>query len=459
MAKNRNAYRCDSCGAVLSKWAGQCPECREWNTVNEFVAEASAPGRFAGFAGQLGNEVKDLSSVGDAVVARLEVGVGELDRVLGGGIVPGSVILLGGDPGIGKSTLLMQLTAALAGRVPSLYVTGEESLQQLGMRARRLGVALDSIRCLPETAVEQILGHAEQEKPQLMVIDSIQTVYTENLASAPGSVAQIRESAAALVRWAKRNQCCVVLVGHVTKEGALAGPRVLEHMVDSVLYFESDGGSRYRVVRAIKNRFGAVNELGMFAMTGTGLKEVKNPSAIFLSGHEKPVSGSVVTVVREGTRPILLEVQALVDPSHLNNPRRVALGLEYNRLAMMLAVLHRHGGIALAEHDVFINVVGGIRVSETSADLPMLLALVSSLQDRPFPDGLVCFGEVGLSGEVRPVPDGEQRLKEAAGHGFKTAVVPSANRPRKPIGDLAVVGVDHVRDALERAFSPARRRP
>ncbi len=449
MAKVKSSYQCSACGAVFSKWAGQCGDCREWNTISEIVAEVRTPGRFGGYAGQLTGEVRDLSAVGRGAVERLAAGVGELDRVLGGGIVPGSVILLGGDPGIGKSTLLLQLTAALAPRVPALYISGEESLEQIGMRAERLGVAPDGIRCLAETSVEQILGHAEQEKPRLMIVDSIQTVYTENLSSAPGSVSQIRESAAALVRWAKERQCCIVLVGHVTKEGALAGPRVLEHMVDTVLYFESDAGSRYRVVRAVKNRFGAVNELGMFAMTGRGLKEVRNPSAIFLSGNDEPVSGSVVTVVREGTRPILLEVQALVDQSHLNNPRRVALGLEYNRLSMMLAVLHRHGGVALSDHDVFINVVGGIRVSETAADLPMLLALYSSFRDRPLPDKLVCFGEVGLSGEVRPVPDGEQRLKEAAGHGFRTAVIPAANAPRKRIGDLNVVAARNVREALD----------
>lgn len=450
MAKNKNSYQCDNCGTTLNKWAGQCPDCREWNTINEIVSESRPAGRFSGYSGQLSNEIKDLASVGSANVKRMAVGVGELDRVLGGGIVPGSVILLGGDPGIGKSTLLMQLTAALSQRFSSLYITGEESLEQLGMRARRLELSLDGIRCLTETSIEQILGHANKEKPRLMVVDSIQTVYTEALASAPGSVAQIRESAAALVRWAKENHCCVILVGHVTKQGALAGPRVLEHMVDSVLYFESDGGNRYRVIRAIKNRFGAVNELGMFAMTGKGLKEVKNPSAIFLSGHDKPVSGSVVTVVREGTRPILLEVQALVDPSHLNNPRRVSLGLEQNRLAMMLAVLHRHGGISLSDYDVFINVVGGMRVSETAADLPMLMALYSSFRDRPLPDRMICFGEVGLSGEIRPVPDGEQRLREAASHGYTTALVPVANAPRKDIPGLKTVGLNHVSGALEK---------
>jgi DNA repair protein RadA/Sms len=450
MARLKNSFQCSACGAMLSKWAGQCPDCREWNSISEVVAETRTPARFGGYAGQLTGEVHDLSAVDRGDVERVAVGVGELDRVLGGGVVPGSVILLGGDPGIGKSTLLLQLTAALARRLPGLYISGEESLAQIGMRSERLGLDASSIRCLAETSIEQILGHAQKEKPRLMVVDSIQTVYTENLSSAPGSVSQIRESAAALVRWAKENRCCVVLVGHVTKEGALAGPRVLEHMVDTVLYFESDAGSRYRVVRAVKNRFGAINELGMFAMTGKGLKEVRNPSAIFLSGHEEPVPGSVVTVVREGTRPILLEVQALVDQSHLNNPRRVALGLEYNRLSMMLAVMHRHGGVALSDQDVFINVVGGIRVSETAADLPMLLALWSSFRDRPLPAKLVCFGEVGLSGEVRPVPDGEQRLKEAAGHGFATAVIPAANAPRQPPAGLEVIAARTVRQVLER---------
>jgi len=450
LAKNRNAFQCENCGARLTKWAGQCPDCKGWNCIVETAAESPSRARFGGYSGQLGNEIRELSSIGDSTVERLPVGVGEIDRVLGGGIVPGSVILLGGDPGIGKSTLLLQLVAALGDRSRCLYISGEESLEQLGMRARRLGLDLSGLRCLTETSVQQILGHAGQEKPRLMVVDSIQTVYSELLESAPGSVSQVRESAAALVRWAKENHCCVVLVGHVTKEGALAGPRVLEHMVDTVLYFESDGSSRYRVVRAVKNRFGAVNELGMFAMTGTGLKEVRNPSAIFLTGHPKPVSGSIITVVREGTRPILLEVQALVAPSHLNNPRRVALGLEYNRLAMMLAVLHRHGGVALSDHDVFINLVGGMRVTETGADLPMLLALYSSFRDRPAPEQTVCFGEVGLSGEVRPVHDGEQRLREAAGHGFTRALVPAANAPRAAVNGLEIIPLQDVREALEK---------
>ncbi len=451
MAKTKNSYQCEHCGALLGKWAGQCPECREWNCIVETRQETLPGKRFSGYSGQLANDIQDLATVDHSEVSRMSTGVGELDRVLGGGVVPGSVILLGGDPGIGKSTLLLQLVAALASRYSSLYITGEESLEQLGMRGQRLDLSLANIRCLTETSVEQIIGHASKEKPRLMIVDSIQTVYSEALASAPGSVAQIRETAASLVRWAKQNRCCVILVGHVTKEGALAGPRVLEHMVDTVLYFESDDGSRYRVIRAIKNRFGAVNELGMFAMTGKGLREVKNPSAIFLSGHSDPVAGSVITVVREGTRPILLEVQALVDQSHLNNPRRVALGLDYNRLAMMLAVLHRQGGVALADYDVFINVVGGMKISETGADLPMLLALFSSFRDRPMQQKMICFGEVGLSGEIRPVHDGEQRLREAASHGFNHALVPAANLPRKPIKGLSITPVRSISEALSHA--------
>jgi len=448
MAKPKNNYQCESCGTLLGKWAGQCPECREWNCIIETLPESRPGGRFSGYSGPLINEIKDLDAVGQSGVSRMSTGVGELDRVLGGGVVPGSVILLGGDPGIGKSTLLLQLTAALADRYSSLYITGEESLEQLGMRGRRLGLSLEKIRCLTETSVDQIIAHAAKEKPRLMIVDSIQTVYSEALSSAPGSVAQIRETAACLVRWAKQNRCCVILVGHVTKEGVLAGPRVLEHMVDTVLYFESDGGSRYRVIRAIKNRFGAVNELGMFVMTGKGLKEVKNPSAMFLSGHTDPVPGGVITVVREGTRPILLEVQALVDQSHLNNPRRVVLGLDHNRLAMMLAVLHRQGGVALADYDVFINVVGGMKITETGADLPMLLALFSSFRDRPIPQKMISFGEVGLSGEIRPVHDGEQRLREALSHGFDCALIPAANAPRKPIKGLSVMAVRSVSEAL-----------
>ena len=449
MAKNKSAYLCEQCGTQLNQWAGQCPECQAWNSVLETVQVTAGTSRFKGYSGTAESRVKDLVEVGTSRLQRIQIGMAELDRVLGGGIVPGSVLLLGGDPGIGKSTLLLQMIAALAGRIPSLYITGEESLEQVGMRAHRLSLRLEDIRCLTETNVDQIIAMAEKEKPQLMVVDSIQTTYTEELTSAPGSVTQVRESAARLLRWAKERRCCVVLVGHVTKEGSLAGPRVLEHMVDAVLYFESDGGSRYRVIRAAKNRFGAVNELGMFAMTGKGLKEVSNPSAIFLSGHSGPVPGSVITIVREGTRPILLEVQALVDQSHAGNPRRVVLGLEQNRLAMMLAVLHRHGGVMLADQDVFINVVGGMRITETGADLPMLLALYSSFRDRALPARLVCFGEVGLSGEVRPVHDGQERLREAESHGYEHAVIPAANAPRKKTLPITIHPVKTVAEALE----------
>jgi DNA repair protein RadA/Sms len=449
MAKSRNTFQCDECGALLSKWAGQCPECQAWNSIVETRVIPDGPRRHTGFSGQTTNQVCDLAGLSASEQQRITIGITEFDRVLGGGLVPGSVLLLGGDPGIGKSTLLLQLTAALAGRHSSLYVTGEESLDQVSMRARRLGLELKGIRCLAETEIERVLAAAAREKPGLLIVDSIQTVYSSELQSAPGSVSQVRESAAQLVRWAKENNCAVVLVGHVTKEGALAGPRILEHMVDAVLYFESDGSSRYRVIRAIKNRFGAVNELGMFAMTGAGLKEVTNPSAIFLSGHEKPVPGSIITIIREGTRPILVEVQALVAPSHLANPRRVSLGLEPNRLAMMLAVLHRHGGLMLADQDVFINVVGGIRITETAADLPILLALHSSFRDHPLPDSLVCFGEVGLSGEIRPVADGQERLKAASSHGYQRVIIPHANKPRQKLAGLQVFAVRTVGDALD----------
>jgi len=428
MAKIKNTFLCEQCGAYLNKWAGQCPECKTWNSVVETLPETSRAGRFGGYSGRVENQVKKLADVGNATVQRVQTGVGELDRVLGGGIVPGAVLLLGGDPGIGKSTLLLQMIAALATRVPSLYVTGEESLEQVGMRASRLNLRLGDIKCLTETNVDQIIARAEEQQPQLMVVDSIQTAFTEELTSAPGSITQVRESAARLLRWAKERQCCVVLVGHVTKEGSLAGPRVLEHMVDAVLYFESDGGSRYRIIRAVKNRFGAVNELGMFAMTDKGLKEVSNPSAIFLSGHSGPVPGSVITIVREGTRPILLEVQALVDQSHGGNPRRLALGLDVNRLAMMLAVLHRHGGIVLADQDVL---------------------LYSSFRDRALPAKMVSFGEIGLSGEIRPVPDGQERLREAESHGYQHALIPDANAPRKSTFGLTIHPVKSVAEALD----------
>jgi DNA repair protein RadA/Sms len=379
---------------------------------------------------------------------RIGSGSAELDRVLGGGLVFGSVVLLGGDPGIGKSTLLLQTTAAMSAHMPVLYVTGEESPQQVALRAHRLGLAAD-VRLLSETGIEPILSTVARERPQVLVIDSVQTVYTEQLSSAPGTLGQVRESTAALVRLAKQTGTSIFLVGHVTKEGTLAGPRVLEHMVDTVLYFEGDASSRYRVIRSVKNRFGAVNELGVFAMTDRGLREVTNPSAIFLSRHSDPVPGSVVMVTREGSRPLLVEVQALVDESHGPGPRRVTVGLEQNRLAMLLAVLHRHAGVVSYDQDVFLNVVGGVRVNETAADLPVLLAILSSLRNRPLPSDLVAFGEVGLSGEVRPVPGGNERLQEAAKHGFRRALVPRANLPRKDAAlGIECRGVALISDAL-----------
>jgi len=373
--------------------------------------------------------------------------------VLGGGLVNGSVTLIGGDPGIGKSTLLVQCLAFLSQQLQShtatLYVTGEESLQQVSMRARRIGLPTDKLRLFAETRVEAIIATLESERPQVLVVDSIQTIFTETLTSAPGAVAQVRESAARLVRYAKQAGTAIFLVGHVTKEGNLAGPRVLEHMVDTVLYFEGDSSERYRVIRAVKNRYGAVNEIGVFAMSDRGLKVVKNPSAIFLSRHTAPVSGSVIMVTREGTRPILVEAQALVDDSSLGNPRRITLGLEQNRLAMLLAVLHRHAGIAMFDQDVYVNVVGGVRISETAADLAVLLAAISSLRNRPLATDLVVFGEIGLAGEVRPVANGEDRLSAAAKHGFKRAIVPAGNQPRKPIKGLTVHGIERLPEALD----------
>ena len=419
--------------------------------MTEFVpAKSASKARGAvGYAGEAAQVVK-LGEVEISQETQVATGLPELDRVLGGGMVPGSVVLLGGDPGIGKSTLLLQTLAQLSAQMPTLYVTGEESVRQVGLRAQRLGLKVDALQLLTETAVELVLEQAQRLQPQVMVIDSIQTIHTEEVGSAPGSVVQVRESAARLVRYAKQTGTTVFLVGHVTKEGALAGPRVLEHMVDTVLYFEGEGGSRYRVIRAIKNRFGAVNELGVFAMTESGLKEVANPSAIFLSRHDEPVSGSVTLVTREGTRPLLVELQALVDDSSLGNPRRVSLGLEQNRLSMLLAVLHRHGGVATAGQDVFVNVVGGVRVTEPAADLAVLASILSSLRDKPVQEGLVVFGEIGLAGEVRPVPGGEERLREAAKHGFTRAVVPQANAPRKKIEGLEVFGVKRLSEALER---------
>lgn len=451
MAKAKKLYACTACGATTPQWSGQCTSCHAWNTLEEqAVASTSAPAnpRVKNYAGASG--VTTLDNVEHKHERRMPSHIGELDRVLGGGVVEGSVTLLGGDPGIGKSTLLLQALSALTQQAASLYVSGEESLHQVSMRAQRLGIEAPSLKLVAETCVERIIELAAQEKPQVMVIDSIQTMHTELLQSAPGSVAQVRESAAQLVRFAKQSNTALLLVGHVTKDGQLAGPRVLEHMVDTVLYFEGDTGGRYRVIRAMKNRFGAVNELGVFVMDEDGVKEVSNPSAIFLSRHEEPVSGSVIMVTREGTRPLLVEVQALVDESHLGNPRRVTLGLEQNRLAMLLAVLHRHGGMAMFDQDVFVNVVGGMRVTETASDLAVVMAALSSFRSQPLPNDLVVFGELGLAGEVRPVPNGEERLKTAAKHGFKKAIVPKANAPKNnKVDGLKVVPITRISEILD----------
>ena len=411
---------------------------------------AGSQGRKGGYAGT-GNALRLLRDVPGTEEVRHAIGIGELDRVLGGGLVQGAVVLVGGDPGIGKSTLLLQMLAAVYPRLASIYVAGEESLQQIGLRARRLGYPDLGLPLLAETSVEAVLQVLQRERPAIAVVDSIQTMFVEALPSAPGSVAQVRESAARLVRFAKQTGTALFLVGHVTKEGAIAGPRVLEHMVDTVLYFESDVGGRYRIVRAVKNRFGAVNELGVFAMSDDGLKPVSHPSAIFLSRHDGPASGSVVTCVREGSRPMLLEVQALVDDSQLANPRRVAVGLDSQRLALLLAVLHRHGGISMAGQDVFMNVVGGVRINETAADLPVVLATLSSLRDRPIGRDTVAFGELGLAGELRPVSGGEDRLREAAKHGFARALIPKPNAPRGGVrlGKMEVVAAATLAELLQ----------
>lgn len=414
------------------------------------VSDPSNDKRRAGYAGMTVSTVTSLSDIRPEDVQRTSTDLEELDRVLGGGLVPGAVILIGGDPGIGKSTLLLQAITTLAEKLTTLYVTGEESLQQVSLRAHRLKLPTTGCRMLSETCVETILRHAQSEKPAVMVVDSIQTMFTELVQSAPGSVSQVREAAAQLVRFAKQSGTTIFIVGHVTKEGAIAGPRVLEHMVDTVLYFEGDPNNQFRVIRAIKNRFGAVNELGAFAMTESGLRQVTNPSAIFLSRHEEEVPGSVITVTREGSRPLLVEVQVLVAESHLANPRRVSVGLDGNRLSMLLAVLHRHGGIAMYDQDVFVNVVGGMKINETGADLPTVLAALSSYRNRPLTQGMIVFGEVGLAGEIRPVQNGQDRLKEAEKHGFKRAIIPHANLPKgKWQGELEIIPVKRLKEAIE----------
>lgn len=450
MKPPKRHYQCEQCGAVHSKWSGQCADCGQWNTLVETIAPArSAAPRHGAHSGEA-PAIITLAAVSAVEEPRIPTGLSELDRVLGGGLVAGSVVLIGGDPGIGKSTLLLQSLAycVAANDVNALYVSGEESAGQIALRAERLKLPAHKLKLLTETDVDRVLALAAQAVPAIMVIDSIQTLYTAALQSAPGSIAQVRECAAQLVRYAKSTRTAVYLIGHVTKEGALAGPRVLEHMVDAVLYFEGELSGRYRLVRAFKNRFGAVNELGVFAMTDRGLKEVTNPSAILLSRHEQPVPGSVVTVTREGTRPLLVEVQALVDQSMAGNPRRVTVGLEHNRLAMLLAVLHRHGGVATANCDVFANIVGGVRVTETGGDLAIVMAVLSSLRDRPLPSDLVVFGEIGLAGEIRPVQSGPERLREAAKHGFKRALVPKANAPKTPLPEMEVTPVTRLAEAL-----------
>ena len=444
MAKAKSAYVCSECGATALKWMGMCPSCGEAGTLSEQAAERGGA-RSSGPAAQ----PVALARIEAREYERLSSGLPELDRVLGGGLVTGQVALIGGDPGIGKSTLLLQSLAALGADRKVVYVSGEESAEQVALRARRLGLDAEGIGLLAEIQLERILGALEAARPEVAVVDSIQTLWSETLQSAPGSVAQVRECAAQLARHAKKSGTALFIIGHVTKEGSIAGPRVLEHIVDTVLYFEGDPNSAFRLVRAIKNRFGAVNELGVFAMTDKGLRAVSNPSALFLQRHEKDVAGSCVLATLEGTRPLLVEIQALVDAAHAPNPRRLSVGLEQNRLAMLLAVLHRHAGIATMDQDVFVNAVGGVRIGEPAADLAVALAIVSSLTDRPIPGKLVAFGEIGLAGEVRPAPRGQDRLKEAAKLGFEKAIVPKANAPKGRSADIEVIPVERVDQAVQ----------
>jgi DNA repair protein RadA/Sms len=448
MAKSKELFVCQNCGSAAPKWQGQCAACGEWNTLVAELATANPRKSSQGKRAQ-NDASSSLAALAVAESARLSTGSGELDRVLGGGLVPGSVTLIGGDPGIGKSTLMLQAAAALNTLGAVLYATGEESVQQVALRARRLGLEAATARLLAETCVEDIVGAASTLAAHVLIVDSIQTMHSNRVEAAPGAVSQLRECTAELVRFAKSSGTAVLLVGHVTKEGQIAGPRVLEHMVDTVLYFESDTGSRYRVLRSVKNRFGAANEIGVFAMLEQGLREVLNPSAIFLSRHAQPVPGSVITVMREGTRSLLIEVQVLADDSLGANPRRVAVGIDGNRLTMLLAVAHRHGGLMLHGQDVFANVVGGVRLAETAGDLAIVMAARSSLNNSPVPGSLIVFGELGLAGEIRPVPFGEERLREAAKHGFKTALVPEANVPKRPPEGMSVRGVARLNQALE----------
>jgi len=447
VAKAKSIYSCSECGATSPKWQGQCPGCGEWNTLLESVAEKASGHRFESLAPA--TRLQNLADIEAREVERIATGIGEFDRALGGGLVAGGVVLIGGDPGIGKSTLLLQALAHLSAAHKVLYVSGEESGEQVALRARRLGLDTRKLQLLAEINLERILATLQAERPEVAVIDSIQTLWSDELSSAPGSVAQVRECSAQLTRLAKQSGITIILVGHVTKEGALAGPRVLEHIVDTVLYFEGDTHSSFRLVRAFKNRFGAVNELGVFAMTETGLKGVSNPSALFLSQHGQEVAGSCVMVTQEGTRPLLVEIQALVDSAH-GNPRRLTVGLEAQRLAMLLAVLHRHAGIVCFDQDVFVNAVGGVKIAEPAADLAVLIAITSSLKNRPLPAKLVVFGEVGLAGEIRPAPRGQERLREAAKLGFTRALIPEANRPKQAIPGIEVIAVRRVEEAVTR---------
>ena len=449
MAKQKTIYACTECGGQILKWQGQCPHCQAWNSLIETIAEKSVS-RFSPVSEI--DQVQNLSDIEAREETRYPTGLEELDRVLGGGLVHGGVVLLGGDPGIGKSTLLLQALSHMSMQHSVLYVSGEESAQQVALRARRLALDVQAVHLLAEIQLEKIQSVLAEHKPTVAVIDSIQTIYSEVLQSAPGSVAQVRECAAQLTRLAKASGICIILVGHVTKEGALAGPRVLEHMVDTVLYFEGDMHSSFRMIRAFKNRFGAVNELGVFAMSEKGLREVRNPSALFLSHHDEQVPGTCVMVTQEGTRPLLVEIQALVDEARSPNPRRLCVGLEQNRLAMLLAVLHRHASIPCYDQDVFVNAVGGVKITEPGADLAVMLAIVSSLKNKPLAEKMIVIGEIGLAGEVRPVQRGQERLKEAAKLGFKQAIIPLANKPKQSIPGFQIIAVGRIRDAVAQMY-------
>ena len=450
MVQLKQAYVCSDCGSQVSKWQGKCPECHAWNSLTECVVskKENRNTKNASYAGASGSEVLVLSDINLEDIPRFSSTFSEFDRVLGGGMVPGSVILLGGSPGIGKSSILLQVMCALSQSMSTLYITGEESVQQIALRADRMKLPKDKLKILNETEVSSILNHAQRIKPSVMVVDSIQTAYISELNAAAGGVSQVKESAAALTRFAKTTNTTILLVGHVTKSGEVAGPRVLEHIVDGVVYLEGQSDSPYRMMRSMKNRFGAVNELGVFAMTDTGMKEVKNPSAIFLSRSDQIAPGSVVTIAWEGSRPLLIELQALVDDNQYGQPRRVCIGSDPQRLIMLLAIAHRHGGVQLGDQDVFINVVGGVKVSETSVDLALLLAMASSFRNKVLPESLIVFGEVGLSGEIRPVPNGQSRIKEAIKHGFKTAIIPYQNKPKNKYKEINVIAVKTLSEAL-----------